>query len=51
MVTIILDLQLKAEWNAEHLEALHLKVNTDRCLVVFIKSIFAKPENIKSFLP
>lgn len=37
--------QLQAEGNAQHLETLHLKVNTDRCFVVLIKNIFTKPRN------
>lgn len=39
------DSQLEAERNAEHLEALHLKVDADRCLVVLIERIFAKSGN------
>lgn len=35
--------QLEAEGNTQHLEALHLKVNTDRCFVVLIKNILTKP--------
>lgn len=41
------DLQLQAEGDAQHLEALHLKVNADRRLVVLIESVFAKPETIQ----
>lgn len=37
--------QLQAEGNAQHLETLHLKVNTDRRFVVLIKNIFTKPRN------
>lgn len=41
------DLQLQAEGNSQHLEPLHLEIHTDRCLVVLVKSIFAKSEKIK----
>ena len=35
--------QLEAEGNTQHLEPLHLKVNTDCPFVVFVKNILAKP--------